>query len=362
MKKIVVKIGSSVIAPKGKLNPALVNQIVRDILESESLGYKVVLVSSGAIASGVNALGLKRKPADIHSLMAIASYGQIVLMDTFNSKFKKYKRRCAQILLSWDDFDIRSRFVNIRTTIDKLLAMDIVPIINENDAVSCEEIRFGDNDSLSARVAVLVGAQKLIMLSDVEGLFDKTKLIKEVSQVTSDITSLAKKEDKTHTSGGMITKLQAAEMATSSGIRTIIAKGSIKSVISKIINGETLGTLFCPSQSTERERKKWIVSKKIRGKIFIDQGAKDALLNKGKSLLNVGIASVEGCFKKDDAVAVVDEQGKLLGFGLTHYPIEELKNKTKKKLAKAVIHRDNFTKSLKGFSYHSCTISSEPNK
>ena len=148
MKKMVVKVGSSVIAPKGKLDSKLISRIVKDILKAEKLGVKVILVSSGAIASGLNVLGLKRKPRDIHSLMAIASLGQILLMDVFNAKFKSYKRCCAQILLSWDDFDSRARFVNIRTTIDKLLSMNIIPIVNENDAVSCEEIRFGDNDSL----------------------------------------------------------------------------------------------------------------------------------------------------------------------------------------------------------------------
>ncbi len=346
MKTIVVKIGSSVIAPGGRLDSRLVNRLVKDILKVEESGYKVILVSSGAIASGLNALGLKRKPQDIHSLMAIASFGQILLMDIFNSKFKKYKRSCAQILLTWDDFDLRKRFVNIRTTIDKLLKMNIIPIINENDAVSSDEISFGDNDSLSARVAVLVEAQKLIMLSDVKGLLDGQKLIRKVAEITPKIISLARKEDKTHTSGGMLTKLEAAKMATSSGIKTVIAYGGTKQVISRIVSEKSLGTVFFPRQTKEKARKKWIASKKIKGKISIDQGAKSALLNKGKSLLNVGIVGVEGCFQKGDAVAVVDQQGKVLGWGLTHYSFEELKSRIKTKLEKAVIHRDNFTKSI----------------
>lgn len=347
MKKVVVKIGSSVIAPKGKLDSALISRLVKDILKAEKLGVKVILVSSGAIASGLKVLGLKRKPTDIHSLMAIASLGQILLMDVFNAKFKSYKRRCAQILLSWDDFDSRSRFVNIRTTIDKLLAMKVVPIINENDAVSSDEICFGDNDSLSARVAVLVGAKELIILSDVEGLLDGSELIKEVPQITSQITSLARKEDKSHTSGGMLTKLQAAGMATASGIKATIAQGRAKEVISRIVKGKSLGTLFFPSGKKEKARKHWIASKKIRGKILIDEGAKAALLHKGKSLLNVGIVGIHGCFDKGDAVAIVDHKDELLGCGLAHYGSEELNNKRKEKLPKPVVHRDNFIEYIK---------------
>ncbi len=346
MKKIVVKIGSSIIAPGGSLDSSLINAIVKDVLRVEKKGFKIILVSSGAIACGLNALGHKRKPNDIHYLMAISSFGQIALMDVFNDKFKKYKRRCAQILLTWDDFDSRKRFINIRKTIDKLLSIDIIPVINENDVVSYEEIRFGDNDHLSALVADLTGAEQLIVLSDVEGLLKEEKLVREVSRIDSDILSLAREEDKTHTTGGMLTKLQAAKVAVSSGIKTIIAYGRNKEVIYRILQGERIGTLFLPSGIRDKARKRWIAfCKKPKGTIFIDQGAKDALMNRGRSLLGVGIVKVEGSFKKSDAVLISDTEGIILGSGLVNYSFEELKGKKQKKFEKEVVHRDDFVKS-----------------
>ncbi|MFH1767609.1 MAG: glutamate 5-kinase [Candidatus Omnitrophota bacterium] len=343
MKKVVVKIGSSVLAPAGKLDSSLIHRLVKDILSVEQKGGRVILVSSGAIACGMNCLGYKRKPQDLSILSAISSVGQIVLMDVFNAKFSKYKRRCAQILLTWDDFDNRRRFMNIRSTIEKLLEMNIVPIINENDVVSHEEIRFGDNDRLSALVADLIAAEALIILSNVEGLFDGTNILKEVRKMEEKITSLARKERITHTSGGMNSKLLASGIAMSSGIRTTIAYGRKKDVISRIVNGEALGTLFLPAEKRHKARKRWIAfSKKPKGKIFIDKGAQEAVLFKGKSLLAVGIINAEGKFKQGDAVVVVDSAGELLGYGLVNYDSETLCNHREKKFEKEVIHRDNF--------------------
>ncbi|MBN3039907.1 MAG: glutamate 5-kinase [Candidatus Omnitrophica bacterium] len=343
MKIVVVKIGSSVIAPKGKLDSKLVSDIVKDILKAEELGYKIVLVSSGAIACGLDKLGLKKKPQDTYALMAISSLGQIILMDIFNAQFNVHKRTCAQILLTWDDFDTRQRFINIRKTIEKLLAMNVVPIINENDAVSFQEIKLGDNDCISARVADLLGAQRLIMLSDIQGLLDKERLVEEVKDIDSKIISLAKREDKTHTTGGMETKLSAAAIATASGIETNIAYGREKKVICRILKGEKLGTVFLAKDKIEKARKRWIIfSKKIKGKVFIDSGAEEAIISKGKSLLGVGIARVEGSFKGKDAVEVRDEKGNLLGYGVIEYDSDSINRN--RKFEKAVIHRDNFVR------------------
>ncbi|UCG35670.1 MAG: glutamate 5-kinase [Candidatus Omnitrophota bacterium] len=345
MKKIVVKIGSSVIAPKGKIDANLLGRIVRDALKVEKKGYRVVFVSSGAIACGLNMLKFRRKPHDTHSLMAIASLGQIALMDTYAEKLKKHKRRTAQILLTWDDFDNRKRFVNARQTIDKLLSMGVVAVINENDAVSSEEIRFGDNDRLSALVGDLIGAQELIMLSDVEGLLEGNKLVKQVSCIDNKVFSLARKEDKMYTAGGMFTKLEAAKIATSSGIKTVIASGRAKEVISRIVAGEALGTCFLPVEEVGKARKRWIAfSKKIKGKIYIDEGAKEAIVNKGKSLLSVGIIKIEGQFGKGDGVQVLDEEANILGCGITHYSSDELRDLKGKRFEKEIIHRDNFVK------------------
>ncbi|MCP4652391.1 MAG: glutamate 5-kinase [Candidatus Omnitrophica bacterium] len=349
MKKIVVKIGSSVIAPKGKLDTKLVAALIKDIIAVEKTGARVILVSSGAIACGLNKLGYKRKPKDTHSLMAISSIGQTILMDTFNDNLRKYKRSCGQILLSWDDFDIRHRYVNICQTIDKLLDIKAVPIINENDAVSSEEIKFGDNDWIAARVADLVGASELIILSDVDGLYDGDKLVKKVEHIDSSIKALVRREDKTHTHGGMETKLEAATSACHSGIKTRIVNGRAKNVLTKIIKGEDVGTLFACSKEKAKARKRWIFSKQIKGTITIDDGAKEALLNKGKSLLGVGIVKVSVDFKRGDAVAIVSCSGQVLGCGLVNYDSKDIK--PKKRLEKEVVHRNNFIKSAQGLCY-----------
>lgn len=353
-KRIVVKIGSSVIAPAGKLDSALIASLIKDIVAVEKKGWQVIVVSSGAIACGLNKMGYKLRPQDTHSLMALSSMGQILLMDIFNEKCKKHKRTCAQILLTWEDFEARERFINIGKTVDKLLEMNVIPVINENDAVSYKEIRFGDNDLLSALVANVVEAEELIMLSDVEGLLDGNTVVSEVSRLDEKIKTLIKKEKKVHTVGGMVTKLKAAGIAISLGIRTVIAPGRRRNVVSGIVAGEKIGTVFLPlSKEKARARKRWFAySKKVKGKVFIDAGAQDALLYKGRSLLAVGICKVEGNFVKGDTVHVVDCQGCLLGYGLMNYSADEFRDLTQKKFEKEVIHRDNFLKSFEGICYY----------
>ncbi|MEI8349103.1 MAG: glutamate 5-kinase [Candidatus Omnitrophota bacterium] len=343
MKKIVVKIGSSLIAPSGNLDMALLAELVKDIIEAQNQGYKVILVSSGAIACGAHKLGLKKKPTDTHSLMAIASLGQIVLMDAYSDAFAAHKKSCAQILLTWDDFDNRKRFLNARSTIAKLLSLDIIPIINENDAVSCDEIKFGDNDRLSALVADLTRAETLIILSDVPGLLDGTRLVPVIEKIDANVLALVRREDKALTSGGMFTKLEAAKISLSLGVQMIIASGREEKVISRIAAGEHLGTLFVSCGQKHTARKRWIAfSKKIKGMIYVDDGAAEAITHRGKSLLCVGITKTEGEFKRKDSVEVVDSHGNILGCGLVNYSADELVNCRSKKLEQEVIHRDNF--------------------
>ncbi|MDD5069287.1 MAG: glutamate 5-kinase [Candidatus Omnitrophica bacterium] len=358
MKKIVVKIGSSVIAPNGKLDSRLIGRMIKDIVSVEKKAVKVVLVSSGAIACGMDALGFVKRPKDTYSLMAISSFGQILLMDIFNSKCRLYNRRCAQILLTWDDFDNRNRYINIRRTIDKLLDMGIIPIINENDAVASEEIGLGDNDRISAFVANLLGADDLIILSDVEGLLKDNILVKQVEKIDFQVAALAKREDKTYTKGGMIMKLEAARIAASSGVRTTIASGRKINVISLIAAKEEVGTLFLPAEKKDKARKRWIsFSKKIKGLLVVDSGAKNALVLKGKSLLNVGVIKVEGTFNDGDAVLVVSEENCYLGCGISAYSAEQLKQAKNKKLEKEVIHRDNFVKASGEWCYYAHLVS-----
>lgn len=347
MKKVVVKVGSSVIAPQGVLDAALIARLTADFLAAEKMGYKVLLVSSGAIAGGLNKLKFKRRPQDIHSLMAISSLGQILLMDIYREKFKKHKKLCAQILLTWDDFDNRTRFLNARNTIDKLLSMGIIPIINENDAIAYDEIRFGENDRLSALVSDLSGAQTLIILSDVAGLIENGQVVKVVRQVGADNFRWVKPRQKGFTAGGMTSKLAAAKIAASAGIKTVIACGRTTKVVERILAGEDIGTVFLPSDKACQARKRWIAfSKKIKGKVYIDDGARCALLQRGKSLLSVGIIKVEGDFKAKDAVQVLDKEGIACGCGLINYSSEGLGNLGQKKFEKEVIHRDNFVRTF----------------
>jgi glutamate 5-kinase len=221
--------------------------------------------------------------------------------------------------------------------------MDIVPIINENDAVSYQEIRLGDNDCISARVADLLQAKHLIILSDVKGLMHQDKVIEQVTCLTKDIFSLAKKEDKIHTSGGMITKLEAAQIALAAGVHTTIAYGRQENVIQDIVKGEKVGTLFLAQARKHKARKRWIAfSKKVKGTLVVDAGARDAIINKGKSLLAVGIIDYQGDFKQSDKVAIVDVDNRLLGYGISNYNKKDLTRG--KKFDKEVIHRDNFVK------------------
>ena len=343
MKKIVIKIGSSVVAPRGKIDKKFVSNFIKDIVNLEKQGRKIVLVSSGAIACGMDKLGFKRRPQDVASLMALASLGQIDLMDIYAKCLSKYKKKCAQILLTWDDFNDRRRYLNARNTIEKLLKFKVLPIINENDTISSEEIRFGDNDRLSALLSDLIGAKTLIILSDVDGLYSENGLIKRVDTIDKKVMSIAGKANGQHTSGGMVTKLEAAKIASSSGIKTIIANGRAEEVILRIVKGHDIGTVFAPRKKVERARKRWIAfSRKKRGRIFIDKGAKDALLSHNKSLLAVGITGVEGEFMKGDAVDVVNDEGKIIGCGIIGYSSEEVKKIRGKKLMREVIHRDNF--------------------
>lgn len=349
-KTVVVKIGSSVIAPAGKIDSALVRALVRDILEAKKTGVNIVLVTSGAIACGLGVLDYKKRPANIHSLMAISSFGQILLMDLFNKYFRQNKGKCAQLLLTWDDFSYRKRFLNIKKTLEKLFSLDIIPIVNENDAVSHQEIRWGDNDYLSALVADLISAEQLILLSDVEGLFKGKELIKQVEKIDKTVESLVRKHSRAHTSGGMETKLEAAAKAVLCGIKTRLVYGRKKKVILDAIKGKDIGTLFIPANTKEKSRKRWIHSKQIKGFLVVDKGAEEALLNKGKSLLSVGICRVSEGFLKGDAVAVVDQDDNIIGTGIVDYDWHVLCRQ--RRLEKEVIHRDNFVKAVQGWSYH----------
>jgi glutamate 5-kinase len=340
-KRVVVKIGSSLFG--GNLDFNIVNGIAEQIIQLIKEGEDVVIVSSGAIALGMSLLKVvSRRPRELSSLQAFASIGQNELMNIYRNIFEKEKLNCAQVLLTWDDFDNRKRYLNAKNTLLKLLELNTVPIINENDTVSTDEIKFGDNDRLSALVATLINADLLIILSDVDGLLDKDKrVIRLVDEITPQIRALACPTDKKTCVGGMITKLEAAKIATDSGIPCVIASGFKNDIILSVIKelGKQ-GTLFIPKKGLAA-RERWIAfSAKAKGKIIVDDGAKRALIDK-KSLLSVGVVATEGAFEAGDVVSVRDKQNSEFARGKVGISARQLGRVKGRRYEKEVIHRDN---------------------
>lgn len=365
---VVIKAGTSILTSKEScLDTPQIRKIVAQILSLVNQGIKVILVTSGAIASGMGRLKLHTRPDVLPKLQAAAAVGQSELMKLYDSLFRKGRHTVAQILLTADDFSDRKRYLNAKNTLLTLLKFGVVPIINENDAVSVDEIKFGDNDKLSAQVANLIGADLLIILSDIDGLYAqkgtssrKSKVrIATVDRITSEIESLAEGTPKKTSVGGMITKIEAARITTSSGIPCIIANGKREKVISKIIKGEDVGTLFlshtCARKGSNRlvAKKCWLAfTSQSRGKIVVDQGARDALVEKGKSLLPSGVIGLEGRFKTGDVVSVISQKGEEFARGMSNYSIlelEKIKGCQTRTIASLlgykyydeVIHRDN---------------------
>ena len=341
-----------------KPRTAHLRSLVEQICSVSREDKEVIIVSSGAIVLGLGALNLRSRPKDLATLQAIAAIGQPLLMNKYNEFFKKNRIKCAQILLTWDDFDNRIRFNNARNTLRAMLDHGIVPIVNENDTVSTEEIKFGDNDKLSALVASLVRADLLLMLSDVEGLFDvkseEKKIFEEIKEITEDIEgvvsdvisqrlSKAEKMAKKHLStGGMGAKLEAIKIATHAQIPCVIANGETENILLRVLKGERLGTFFMEKEEKLLARKHWIsFGVKPKGILSVDDGAKEALLKRGRSLLLPGLIAWEGHFKANDVVVVQDRHHEEIARGIINYSTTDL-NKTEEKKGKLeVIHRDN---------------------
>lgn len=346
-KRIVVKIGSSLFySDSGKdLDILRSFEIISQISELIKVeGKEVVIVSSGAIALGMDLMKLTNRPKELSLLQATAAIGQNVLMDNYSKHFKKHGITCAQILLTWDDFDNRQRYLNAKNTLLTLFKLGVVPIINENDTISTEEIKFGDNDRLSAQVATLINADLLIILSDVDGLLDKNKrVIKLVTEINAQIKALACPTNKKACVGGMVTKIEAAQIAIGRGIPCVIANGRAKNIIfNMVINplGGDSGTVFLPKRGL-KAREHWIAfSTKPKGAIIVDKGAKDALINK-KSLLSVGVTGIEGNFMPGDIVSVKDMQGGEFARGRTALSSKELDEAKGVRFSKEIIHRNN---------------------
>ncbi|MCX5702158.1 MAG: glutamate 5-kinase [Candidatus Omnitrophica bacterium] len=343
-KRIVVKIGSSLFYPKGtKVDLGIINKIADQVTVLVESGKEIVVVSSGAIAFGLHVLGLVSRPKDLPHLQAAAATGQNLLMESYSNAFKEKKINCAQILLTWDDFNNRKRYLNAKNTLIALLKLrNVVPIINENDTVSTDEIKFGDNDRLSALVASLISADILIILSDVDGLLDKDKkVIPEIFKITPWIKAFACPTSKQNCVGGMITKIEAAKIAVDSGIPCVIANGYKKDIITSVIKEpEKYGSLFLPKEGLTA-RKRWIAfGTKPKGRVVVDDGAKKALINK-KSLLSVGVVAAEGNFDAGDIISVIDKQDCEIARGRVGVSSKQLDKIKGSRYDKEVIHRDN---------------------
>ena len=345
----VVKIGSALLTNDGKgLDLLRIEQWAAQIAELKLAGIEVVLVSSGAVAAGMSRLGWAERPGSMELLQAAAAVGQTKLVQTYEDLFQPYGLHTAQILLTHDDLSDRKRYLNARNTLRALLAMAVIPIVNENDTVTTDEIKVGDNDTLGALVANLVEADALILLTDQDGLFDAdprqnphATLIRHAQATDPALVAVAGSGGKLGR-GGMATKIRAAQLAARSGAVTVIAGGRIDRVLTRLRAGESVGTYLEPDLAPLVARKQWLAGHlQMKGELVIDSGAARALLNQGKSLLAVGVVSVKGSFQRGECVAVKSEQGLTLARGLVNYDAQDA--------AKIVGQSTQQIKSLLGF-------------
>ncbi len=326
VRRVVVKVGTAVVSTReGTLDSKRVAELAGQVAGSVDRGYQMVLVTSGAIGAGMGELGLVERPSALPQLQAAASIGQSRLMVAYDESFKRHGLHAAQILLTREDFDSRTRYLNVRNVMHTLFEMRAVPVINENDAISVDEIRFGDNDLLSALVASLVGADLLVILSMVDGLLDENgSVVGTVARVTDETRGLDRGGKSSRGTGGMTSKLEAVAMATRSGQGALIANGTVPNVLPRLLAGEDIGTFFAPKPGRPQSRKRWFAARTTRGIVHVDEGAKQAVVERGKSLLPSGILSVSGSFKAGDTVALAGPDGKAFAYGLTNLSSEDL--------------------------------------
>ena len=335
-RRVVIKIGTRLLTGGSQnLDMAVMSNLVAQVAQLHKLGVEPIIVSSGAIASGRHKLGLTRAIKDIPLKQVLAAVGQSRLMNTYEQLFDKHDITVAQALLTKADLSDRAGYLNARNTLLALLELGVTGIVNENDVISIDEIKeakFGDNDNLSAMVANLVDADLLIILTDIDGLYTAdphrdpgAQLIPQVEKINAKIARLGAINEDNIGTGGMITKIEAARLATSSGVEVVIANGKEENVIIRLVSGEATGTRFLPSTSKLESRKRWLLSGlSTRGKLVIDEGAVMALKKKNRSLLSAGIDRVEGKFKRGDIVAIYDTGGNHLGCGITSYSSENI--------------------------------------
>ena len=357
----VVKVGTSVLTgPDGTLDPARIDHLAEQISTVMDRGCKVALVSSGAVGAGMGQLGWKCRPDNLPQLQAAAAVGQAYLIRAYDDGLRRHRRHAAQLLLTHEDFDSRPRYLNMRNTLHALFEADAVPIINENDTISVDEIKFGDNDRLAAMVTNLLQAPLLVILSVVDGLYrtDPTattdpEVLRLVPQIDDQVLSLARAGRSSLGTGGMQSKLAAARLVTQAGGSVIIASGTKPEPLTRILAGEPVGTLFLAHGASHRARKRWIgLTARPRGHYTVDDGARAALESGSKSLLAIGIVEIVGEFEKGDVVGIRDAAGQEFARGLTNYATQdalrirglhthEARQTLGSSLYDEVVHRDN---------------------
>ena len=359
-KRWVVKIGSALLTANGNgLDKEAIALWVEQIVHQLESGIEIIIVSSGAVAEGMSRLSWIERPNSVHGLQVAAAVGQTGLVQAYESQFQEYGRNTAQILLDHDDISNRERYLNVRNTLQELIKLGVIPVINENDTVATDQIRFGDNDTLAALVANIIDADLLVILTDQDGLFDadprknpNANLVTNGNSQDESLLELAGSSGALGR-GGMITKLKAAKLAARSGANTVIAGGRVNQILSRLSEGEALGTMLISDEEPIAARKQWLVGRlKVCGSLTLDLGASKMLTDHGKSLLPVGVLSIKGTFHKGDLVTCVDEKGLEIARGLVNYNSEEsakILGKSSEMIAdelgycdaEELIHRDN---------------------
>lgn len=357
VKRLVVKVGTSILTSKsGHFSRPHVEKVSSEVLEVVKEGREVVLVSSGAIACGMDVLGLKARPRELPQLQACAAIGQGKLMKIYEDFFSRRDFHTAQVLLTRDGMEDRERYLNARNTLHALLRMGVLPIVNENDTVATEEIRFGDNDNLSAFVSSMVDADLLVILSDVEGFYldgnRRLETVRSIDQIQQDLKGHLYRVDRAKTKGGMEAKLEAARFAMQAGVPMVIANGLEPEIVRKILRGESVGTYFQAWEKRRNLRKNWLAFSQTKGDIAVDEGARKAVVEQAKSLLPTGVVRVHGTFRMGDTVRLVDTKGHEIARGLVNYGHEELDKIKGQRTSRIpeilgykyydeVVHRDN---------------------
>jgi glutamate 5-kinase len=351
-KRIVVKVGSSSLTDTdGRLDPAKVRRVVADLTAVRKMGVRSVLVTSGAIAAGIDPLGMKRRPKDVPSLQAAASVGQGRLIHEYQKAFARRQIAVGQVLLTQSDILHRESYVHAQHAIDRLLALGAVPVVNENDATGVAEIRFGDNDRLAALVAMMMRADLLVILSDIDGIYtddprkaDARRLVKVEDPATLDQVKSGKTGSAIG-SGGMVSKIEAVRTAAAAGIDSVVAAAAVPRVVARIVKGEPVGTRVVGRAQRTHNRKAWIAfARSARGRITVDAGACAALSDGKKSLLPAGITGVDGAFAVGDVVEICYPAGRVFARGVTSYGSDELPDLIGRRLpdgAREVVHRDS---------------------